>query len=66
MLLVELLHLASLLSLCGVQLFSHNDKLEELILSGNQLSRLESYIFPPLTSLKVGQDGLAGLTAGHN
>ena len=58
MLLVELLHLASLLSLCGVQLFSHNDKLEELILSGNQLTRLESYIFPPLTSLKVGLDYL--------
>ena len=58
MLLVELLHLASLLSLCGVQLFSHNDKLEELILSGNQLTRLESYIFPPLTSLKVGLDCL--------
>ena len=35
-------------------MFSHNDKLEELILSGNQLSRLQSYIFPPLTSLKVG------------
>ena len=48
----------TLLSFCGLQLFSHNDKLEELILSGNQLTRLESYIFPPLTSLKVGLDCL--------
>ena len=50
----------TLLSFCGLQLFSHNDKLEELILSGNQLSSLQSYIFPPLTSLKVGL-GLAWL-----
>ena len=60
-------YIFSLLSFCGLQLFSHNDKLEELILSGNQLTRLESYIFSSLTSLKVGQDWTVCLVAaGHN
>ena len=36
-----------------VKLFSHNSRLEELILSGNQLTSLQPYVLPPFTNLKV-------------
>ena len=55
-LLIILAELPQLVKILCLQLFSQNDRLEELILSGNQLTRLDSYIFPALTSLKVGLD----------